>query len=46
MIVGFPVISSLTVDEEIIKARQIWEKSTAHKSSSKLYVKCLSKPLL
>ena len=39
MIVGFPTISSLTVDEEIMEARRIWEKSTAYKPSGKLYFK-------
>ena len=39
VLVGFPIISSLTVDEEIIEARQIWENSTAYKPSGKLNVK-------
>ena len=39
MIVGFPIISSLTVDDEIIEARRIWEKSTAYKPSGKFHVK-------
>ena len=42
MIVGFPVISSLTVDEEIIEARRIWERSAAYEPSGKFHVKFIN----